>query len=219
MGNFAAAHRAQARVIELRGAEATAADYADLADLRILAAGGFVSPEAEAALLEALKRDPTNGTALYYSGLLYAQTGRPDLAFALWRPLLESSDPFAPWYMAIRAQIEDVADLAGVRYTAPPAPATEPLRGPSAEDMAAAQDMAPEDRLAMIEGMVGNLSARLADDGGTAEEWARLITALGVLGRTDEARAIADEAMAAFAAEPAALPLIEAARARAGIAE
>ncbi len=217
LGNFAAAHKAQARVIDLKGEQATAQDYADLGDLMILAAGGFVSPEAEAVLLEALRRDPQNGSALYYSGLLYAQTGRPDLAFAVWRPLFENSDPRAPWYLPIRAQIEDLAQLAGVRYAAPLPPEAPALRGPSAEDMDAAQDLSEEDRAAMIENMVEGLSARLANEGGTAEEWGQLIVALSVLGRTEQARAIADEALQAFATEPELLPVIEAARQRAGL--
>lgn len=221
LGNFAAARVAQERVIDLKGDTATGPDYADLADLMILAAGGFVSPEAEEVLVEALRRDPQNGTALYYSGLLYAQTGRPDRAFAVWRPLMEGSSPDAPWYLPIRAQIEEVAARAGVNYTPPPPPVRggEAPRGPTAEDIEAAGEMSAEDRQAMVENMVAGLSDRLATEGGTAEEWARLITALGVLGRTDEARAIADEAMTAFAAEPDSLPLIEAARQRAGIAE
>lgn len=220
LGNFSQARAAQERVIALLAEGATATDYADLADLMILAAGGFVSPEAESALVEALRRDPSNGTALYYSGLLYLQTGRPDRAFAIWRGLLEASDPGDPWYMPIRAQIDEVAMRAGVDYT-PPAPpmAGGAPRGPTAADVAAAQDMSPEDRQAMIENMVSGLSDRLASEGGPAEDWARLITALGVLGRTDEARAIADEALTAFAAEPDSLPLIEDARRRAGIAE
>lgn len=220
IGNFAAAHAAQARLIDLKAQDATAGDYADLADYLILAAGGFVSPEAERALLETLRRDPTHEPALYYTGLLYAQTGRPDRAFEIWRALLDASTPRDPWYLPIRAQIEGLAELAGVRYAPPaPPPARDDLRGPSDADIAAAEDMTPEDRVAMIEGMVASLSDRLANDGGTAEEWAQLITALGVLGRTDEARAIADEAMIAFAAEPAALPLIEDARRRAGLIE
>ena len=216
IGNFTAARTAQERVIAIKGPGATATDYADLADLLILAAGGYVSPEAEVALLEALRRDTSNGTALYYSGLLYAQTGRPDRAFLIWRQLLEQSTGHEPWVAPIRAQLPGIADLAGVRYELPPEPV---LRGPTQEDIEAAQDMAPEDRAAMIEGMVAGLSARLADEGGPVEDWARLITALGVLGRTDEARAIAEEAESSFASEPGAAALIAEARARAGLSE
>lgn len=215
LGDFQAAYAAQSRVLELRG---TAADYADYADLLILAAGGYVSPEAEVALNAALDRDPANGSARYYAGLLAIQTGRPDQAFTLWRPLLEEGPPDAPWIAPIRAQIEQAAQAAGVRYTLP-AETAAPLRGPSTDDMAAAQEMAPEDRAAMIEGMVAGLADRLANEGGPPEEWAQLINALGVLGRQDEARAIADEAEQVFAGEAVALEIISTARERVGIAE
>lgn len=218
IGNYTAARSAQERVIAIKGPGATAADYADLADLLILAAGGYVSPEAEAALLEALRRSPGNGTALYYSGLLYAQIGRPDRSFAVWERLLSQSAGDEPWVAPIRAQILDIAQLAGVRYELPPEAPT-PLRGPSQEEIEAARDMAPEDRAAMIDGMVAGLSDRLATEGGPVEDWARLITALGVLGRLDEARAIAEEAETAFGGLPEAAAMIAEARARAGVAE
>ncbi len=62
-------------------------------------------------------------------------------------------------------------------------------------------------------------AARLADEGGPAEDWARLINALGVLGETDRAVAIYAEAQTAFAADAADLALIDDAAERAGIAE
>jgi cytochrome c-type biogenesis protein CcmH len=71
----------------------------------------------------------------------------------------------------------------------------------------------------MIRGMVEGLAARLADTGGPAEDWARLITALGVLGEQDRAGAIYAEARQAFGAEPQGLALIEDAAEQAGIAE
>ena len=178
LGNFAAAHAAQARVIELIGEDATAQDHVDHAELLVLAADGYVSPEAEVALGEALARDPGHGVARYYSGLLAIQTGRPDIAFRLWRRLLEESPPGAPWLPPIRAQIVELSQLAGVDYTPPSA-----RPGPSAGDVAAAEDMSPEDRAAMIESMVAGLAERLASEGGTPEDWARLIQAYGVLGR------------------------------------
>ena len=85
--------------------------------------------------------------------------------------------------------------------------------------MQAAGDMAPEDRQAMIEGMVAQLGDRLATEGGTAQEWAQLLTALGVLGRTDQARAIWTEAQGVFAADASALATIRAAAEGAGVVE
>ncbi len=217
MGDFAAAWRAQERVVEIRGAEATAQDHANLADLMVLAAGGYVSPEAEAALSRALDRDPSNGTARYYSGLLFAQTGRPDIAFNLWRGLLEESQPDAPWVGPIRAQIEDLAFFAGVDYRLPPE-GSAPLRGPSAADIEAAGDLDPAARMEMIRSMVGGLSERLATEGGPPADWARLIRAYGVLGERGTAAAIWEEAQRVFPDDLARVPILEAAR-DAGVAQ
>lgn len=215
LGRFPEAHAAQTRVITLRGEEATAQDYVDLAELMVLAADGYVSPEAEVALREALARDPSNSVARYHSGLLAVQTGRPDIAFNLWRRLLEEGPESAPWIPPIRAQIFDLAQLAGVNYTPP---VFEAGPGPTAEDMEAAQDMDPEDRQAMIEGMVAGLAERLATEGGTPEDWARLIRAYGVLGRSEAAAEIWAEAQAVFPESTVNSVLLEAARA-AGVAE
>jgi cytochrome c-type biogenesis protein CcmH len=119
LGNYVAARAAQDRVVALLGETATAQDLADQADLMVMAAGGYVSPEAEAVLARALARDPRNGAARYYSGLLMAQTGRADLAFQLWDGLLRESAPTDPWVPPIRAQIRAVAEIAGVTDYAP----------------------------------------------------------------------------------------------------
>lgn len=217
-GNLKAAYEAQARVLELKGDNATGEDYAAYADMLILAAGGYVSPEAEAALSAALTRDPRNGVARYYWGLMLAQTGRPDRAFGVWNRLMIDSTPDSPWNAPVRAQITDVARQAGIDFTLPPEPETG-LRGPSAEDVAAARDMSTEDRQAMIRSMVDGLADRLADEGGPPAEWARLISALGVLGETDQARAIFADARETFAGNDAALAQITAAAQSAGVAE
>jgi len=221
LGNFKAAYKAQERVVAIKGDQATAEDYAALGELMILAAGGYVSPEAESALSNALQRDPKNGSARFYSGLMFAQTGRPDVAFELWRQLLEEGPADAPWIAPIRQQIMLVAQAAGQRYTLPPeAPAkgAAPLAGPSASDVAAAQQMSAQDRQQMIRGMVGRLANRLDTEGGTPEEWARLINALGVLGEIDKAKAAWVKAQAAFADAPQDLATVRAAAQKAGVA-
>ncbi|WP_417270574.1 c-type cytochrome biogenesis protein CcmI [Celeribacter sp.] len=217
VGNYREAYTAQQEVIRIKGDAATADDYADLADMMILAAGGFVSPEAETALSKALSRDPQNGPAIYYTGLMFAQTGRPDMTFRLWNGLLSSSAPDAPWVPAIRGQIEAVAQAAGVRYTLPPLSDGSTLKGPSAEDVENAADMTPEERQEMIRGMVDGLSARLANEGGTAEEWSRLISSLAMLGETDRATAIWKEAQVIFGATPEAMAIVRDGAVKAGI--
>ena len=71
----------------------------------------------------------------------------------------------------------------------------------------------------MVKGMVDRLSTRLAEEGGTAEEWARLIGALGVLGRSEQAQAIYAEAQGVFGDTPEAMQMIDEAAARAGLSQ
>jgi cytochrome c-type biogenesis protein CcmH len=77
--------------------------------------------------------------------------------------------------------------------------------------------MAPEDRQAMIEGMVAQLSDRLASEGGGVEDWDRLIRSLAVLERLDEAQTIYDEAKVRFAGRPAELSFLRLAAVEAGL--
>ncbi len=212
LGNFSAAIAAQEQVIALKANDATAEDFAYLLDLMIIGAGGFVSPEAEAVIEAVLQRDATNGVALYYTGRMYAQTGRPDMTFRVWRRLHDVSPGDAPWMPEIRASLPELARISGEpRYQLPPRPAPEGARAPAEIDLDAAEAMSAEDRAAMIAGMVDGLMVRLGNDGGTAEEWAQLIRALGVLGREDEAQAILQEARTVFAARAEDLAQINAA--------
>ncbi|SPF76649.1 Beta-barrel assembly-enhancing protease [Aliiroseovarius pelagivivens] len=222
LGNLVAARTAMGQLLELKGDTATADDFARQAELMINAAGGFVSPDAESMLRSALERDPGHALARFYSGLMFAQNGRPDLAFRLWRRLLEEGPTDAEWWPAIRDQIGDLAALAGENYTPPEAPVMPPvagLSGPSAEDIEAASDMSGEERAEMIQSMITRLSERLATDGGTPEEWARLVSVLGVVGDTERAAAIWAEAQTIFAAHPEALETVRAAAQQAGVAQ
>lgn len=205
LGNFAAAHAAKARVLAIKGANATATDFADYADLLILSAGGYVSPQAEGVLERALSMDPANGPARYYFGLMMSQTGRPDTALRVWDQLLREGPPDAPWVPPIEAQIEEMAMRAGVNYARP---AIGTGRGPSAADIDAAGDMSPAERMEMIQGMVAGLSDRLATEGGPVEDWSQLISSLGVLGQMDQARAVFENALKAFGDNRAAMDLL-----------
>ncbi|MEL6915865.1 MAG: c-type cytochrome biogenesis protein CcmI [Pseudomonadota bacterium] len=193
IGNFEAAIAAQRRLMAVQGEAVTGADIRDLAELMIVATGGFVSPQAEAVLRRAAAAAPEDAPTRYYLGLMYNQTGRADEAFALWQPLLEESAPSDPWYDAIREQIPQTAAAAGIRYVLPEG------RGPSQADLAAAAELEEAERAEMIAGMVAGLAERLATQGGPPEDWAQLIRSQAVLGNAARAQAILDEARAVFA--------------------
>jgi cytochrome c-type biogenesis protein CcmH len=212
LGNYAAAARAQARVNEIKGADAPTEELEREIDLLVAAANGIVSPEAEVIARGILTRDEANVAGRYYIGAIYDQTGRADIALRFWRPIADSGDTSFHGEL-IRSQIAGTAARAGEDYELPD------LRGPGAADIAAAQDMTEEDRTSMIGGMVSQLAGRLATEGGQAADWARLITAYGVLGQTDEARTVYNEAMTTFVGDDVALQYIETAAQSAGISE
>ncbi|WP_037310086.1 c-type cytochrome biogenesis protein CcmI [Ruegeria halocynthiae] len=216
-GNFPAAYTAQQRVIELSGETAPADAYSHLAEMMVLSANGYVSPEAEDALRQALKRDPRHGPSQYYLGQMMVQVGRPDIGYRIWVDALRDAPAGAPWAEAIRAQLDELAFRAGV-FNAPniPAPASP---GPSQDDVEAAAALTPEERQEMIMGMINQLSDRLATEGGAPEEWARLIAALGVVGDTERAAGIYEESQAVFAGNSDALDMLTAAARQAGVTQ
>jgi len=213
MREYPAAVAAQAHVIALKGDDATNEDLRLIVDFMVTAADGLVSPEAEVYIRQILDADETDIAGRYYLGALYYQTDRSDVALRMWKPIVADGDPEAFYVAAARRQIEDAAFRAGVKYSLPD------VRGPNAADIANAQDMTAADRQEMIRGMVGQLAARLADEGGPASEWARLIGAYGVLGEVDKATEVWLEAQEVFAGSNADIASLRAAADAAGVAK
>ena len=220
LGNFKAAYEAKENFIRIMSGDVEAKDFSELAELRIMATGGYVSPEAEQDLRQALTLDPAHGPARYYWGLMLGQIGRPDIAYRMWAETLKAGPADAPWIKGIQGQIEEMAFRAGVEHRPiTPGGGAPALPGPTDEEMANASELSAEEQQEMIRGMVTRLSDRLASEGGSPEEWARLIGALSVLGDTDRARTIYDEARSVFSTNTDALALIDTIAAQAGIAE
>ncbi|MGI9387314.1 MAG: c-type cytochrome biogenesis protein CcmI, partial [Methyloligellaceae bacterium] len=133
-----------------------------------------------------------------------------------WRELLKKSGEQAPWRNAVEQR------LAAVEKETGPAPAEErtgktntadagasagknTLRGPTQEDVSAAGQMSATDRSAMIKQMVSGLAERLKSDGGSVDEWTRLIRSYVVLGDKQAASSALSEARGAFANDQKAL--------------
>lgn len=211
--NYAGAAEAQERVIAIKGDAAEVLDMQRLLDLKVVAAGGLISPEAEVLINEILAVNEGNIAARYYLGTLYNQTDRPDLALRIWRDIVETGDLNNFHVASARAQIGDAASRAGVEYALPE------TRGPSFEDMDAASEMSPEDQQAMIGNMVAGLADRLANEGGPAEDWARLIRAYGVLENADAARTVWTEAQQVFVSSMRDMEILTNAARDAGVLE
>jgi cytochrome c-type biogenesis protein CcmH len=82
-------------------------------------------------------------------------------------------------------QLAELARELNLESAAQPA---EAPRGPSREQMAEAQNMAPEDRQAMIEGMVAQLAERLKENPDDVAGWTRLAQSYGVLQQPEKAQ-------------------------------
>lgn len=210
LGNFTAAAEAQANVNRL---QPSVEGLMKQANLMVGAANGFISPEVEVLVRQALDTDPNNIAGRYYLGALYNQTDRPDLALRLWRSILDSGAPEDFHMTLARAQVSDAALRAGTDYTPPPAISR------SVADVANDPNLTDEDRTEMVQGMVAGLASRLSTQGGTVNEWARLITAYGVLGQIDDAKAILAEARGVFGASDDALAVLGQAAETAGLSQ
>ncbi|WP_339947495.1 c-type cytochrome biogenesis protein CcmI [uncultured Albimonas sp.] len=221
LGDMQGAQAAIHEAVEQQGEAAPAEDRVALAEAMILSAGGYVSPEAETQLGRALRADPANSVGRYYAGLALAQTGRYGLALRFWRALLAEGPADAPWIAPIRAQLPDLEQAAAragqLAEAGEPAPPPAALPGPDREQVEAAGEMTAQDRAAMIEGMVAGLAERLQAEGGSAQEWARLIRAYGVLDRDEDAAAAFARAREALAGDDAAQAALAQAAADAGV--
>lgn len=155
------------------------------AELRIAAASGEVTPATQALIDQALALAPQDPSARHFAA--YARLAKGDNAGAIadWQALLPTLEADNPLRQAVMAGLS-----AAGRPAEPPPP------GPSADDVAAARDMSPADRQAMIEGMVARLADRLKDNPQDLEGWVRLARAYGVLNRPADAVAAWEKAVA-----------------------
>ncbi|MBM3572650.1 MAG: c-type cytochrome biogenesis protein CcmI [Alphaproteobacteria bacterium] len=115
-----------------------------------------------------------------------------------WKRLARSWEVLGELDKARAAQ-ERIAALEARAATSPApssAVASTPPRGPSQADVEAANRMAPQDRTAMIRGMVEGLEQRLKDNPNDLEGWRRLARSWGVLGERDRAQAALAQAVA-----------------------
>lgn len=180
---YADAAEAYGRAVGLSGGDpALTSAYGEAL---VSADNGTVTAQARAAFERVLEARPGDPRARYYLGLARAQAGDDEAALERWTALVADSLADAPWLPMVRQQIAAAAarldrDVAAVMPE--PAPATGPAGGPGPADMEAAAEMSPEDRQAMVRGMVDGLAARLEDEPDDLEGWQRLAQSYAVLG-------------------------------------
>lgn len=170
LGRFAEAERAFRRIIELEGVTADA--ETDLAEAIMMKEEGGLDGEPMALLESAAARDPRHVRSRFYLAGEATRIGDHESAVSRWNELIALAEGDEPWLAPARQGLEA---------------ATARLNGetalPDGDDIAA---------------MVDGLAVRLAAEGGSIEEWTRLVRSRLVLGQADEAQSAYDAARAAF---------------------
>jgi len=183
---------------------------ADWAEARLMARSGEFTVEIFADFIEAREKDPTLPKPWFYIGLDKAMGDDLKGAAQIWTDLLEIVPDNASFSDAVREQIAraaeegrfNAADLKpsetakeisqGMKSSLPTnssASAAPVAPGPTREQMKAAGEMSPEDRMALIQSMVDRLAEKLEENPNDRMGWERLIRAYEVLGDTEKAEA------------------------------
>ena len=190
LGRPAQAATAWRNAIRILGS--SAALQADLGEALVAVQDGFVTADARKAFQMAIDEDPTIAKARFFLALARDQDGDAAGAAEAWRALLADTPPDAPYRASIELALGDDVSPAGDPTLSQP--------GPSARDIANARSMSPEQRQAMIDGMVSQLAEKLQSEPDDAQGWLRLVRAYAVLGRSQEAKQAATTAMKSVSA-------------------
>lgn len=175
-------------------------------EAQVKVAGDVVTPAAEKAFRAALAADSQDERARMYLARLRQADGDATGAINDLFAILETAAPDSRVAPAVRKEIRRIASASGVDVSGrlPPEPAAAAVVGPTASDVAAAQQLPAGDQQAMIGGMVGRLETRLAASPRDVDGWIMLMRSRKTLGQDDLARAARDKALRVFSDDSAA---------------
>ena len=215
MGRFDDAAHAYEAATRLLGE--TAPRLSDWGEALIAGNNGVIPPQAKTLFERAVALDGTAAKPRFYLARAAELDGDIPLAIQRLAALAENAPADAPWLAVVR---DNLARLKGEAAPKSDAPVARPGTGAAPDPGAAAalQALPAEGRTAAIRSMVAGLDQRLAEKGGTAEEWLRLVRSLSVLGDRDRAGAALARARTALASDPAALRSLDALAGEFGLA-
>ncbi len=181
----------------------------------VLTHDGVVTEPARQALQRAVAGDGLFIRAHFWLAVAQEQDGRFVQAAKAWRDLLKRSGEDAPWREAVRQRLAAVEQRTGLAVSEKSAadsgakPGAGMAKGPSQDDITAARDMSSSDRTAMIAQMVAGLAERLKSDGGSINEWKRLVRSYSVLGNKQAAVQALGDARNAFSKDTKSLASLD----------
>jgi len=164
-GRVADAVKAYEAALRLLGE--TPARLTGYGEALVAAESGVISAQARAAFEKAVAADPVTPKPRFYLAQAAEQDGDTEQARRRYAAIIADAPADAAWLPLLRQRLAN-------------------LSGESAAEAVAA--LPPADQSAAIRGMVEGLSARLEANGGSPEEWSRLVRSYAVLGEHDKAR-------------------------------
>jgi cytochrome c-type biogenesis protein CcmH len=174
----------------------------------VLSKDGVVTEDARKALERAVSLDATLVEPRILLIMAKEQDGDYAGAVEAWRKMLADAPADAPWRDMVQERLtQDEAQAAG--KPVPAAPPSVAGKGPTQEDVAAAQEMSSAGRQAMIETMVQRLADRLAKQSDDLSGWLKLVRAYAVLERKDDAQKALERAKTQFSGNAQAIEQLD----------
>lgn len=161
---------------------------------------GMVPAMAREAFEAALAKDDSNPKARFFLAQAAEQDGDIPAAVSQYQWLAERSPADAPWMGIVRQRIAVLSGAVGSAESAAPL-ASSGVDGDA------------------IIGMVSRLEDRLKTQGGSADEWGRLVRSLAVLGQRERAVTALNDARVALASDDTGRAGVEAVAREVGILE
>ncbi|HEV7463502.1 MAG TPA: c-type cytochrome biogenesis protein CcmI [Methyloceanibacter sp.] len=218
---YADAADAYAQAIRLLGPSAKR--FSGQGQALVLTNNGVVTEDARQALERAVALDASLVEPRILIAIAKEQDGQFAAAIEDWRALLaKQGGSDAVWQQMVEKRIAaDEAHLAGKLVAGeaetPAETGAQGAGGPGAADIAAAQNMSPAERQAMIGRMVQGLAARLDQDGNDLGGWLKLVRAYSVLDRKDDAGKALQRAKSQFSGNSDAMEQLDALAAELGL--
>jgi cytochrome c-type biogenesis protein CcmH len=194
---FGDAADAYGRALQILGD--TTQRLAGFAEATIMENNGIVTEPARLAYEKLLKREPGRLEPRFWLALAKEQDGKRSEAASDYKAILAEAPADAPWRSLV------VERLAAVDGQAAAPPVLPPARGPSADDVKAADQMSDKDRTQMIAGMVDGLAKRLEANPQDLPGWTRLVQSYVVLGEKAKAAKALGDARRHLAGDAAAV--------------
>ncbi|MCJ2033298.1 c-type cytochrome biogenesis protein CcmI, partial [Methylobacterium sp. J-068] len=181
MGRFDDAAHAYEAATRILGE--TPQRLSDWGEALVAGANGAIPPQAKAIFQRAVDLDGQAAKPQFYLARAAELEGDVPEAIRRLQAMADAAPADAPWLSLVK---ENLTRLKGE--------APGQVQAPKAGRAAALQALPPASRDGAIRAMVDSLDRRLADRGGTLEDWLRLVRSYGVLKERDKANAALERA-------------------------